>query len=300
MPTRDLILGLSISGGGVQAVEIERTGASMTLLSIDEWENSFLTDANNGSERGLEQFQRDLKKFIAQNHTRASKVSIAIDTALLFLNNLPIDQGLTRSEINDHVKWELTQYHPDLDPSEFITDVHVLTERTSGPCNEALSVSVRRHHAAAVQKAAAGSGLELHIVDADHFAADTALRINYPDTYRKYIALVGIKENRLDISLIRSGSLESYRYVIVQSNNEIVQGIAALARRTPDIHSVTAYGPFLDRDLLTTIRRGSPILVEALNPLRHINVSDSLRLADHLTVPSYRFAAAVGVALRRD
>ena len=143
-------------------------------------------------------------------------------------------------------------------------------------------------------------GLELHIVDADHFAADTALRVNYPDTYRKYIALAGIKENRIDISLVRNGSLESYRYVIVNSNQQIIQAIAALARRSPGIHSITAYGPYLDRELLTQIRRGSPILVEALNPFRHVDVADSLRLAENLSVPSYRFAAAVGVALRRD
>ena len=140
----------------------------------------------------------------------------------------------------------------------------------------------------------------MHIVDADHFAADTALRINYPDTYRKYIALVGVKENRLDISLMRNGSLESYRYIVVQSNQEIIQGIASLARKTPGIHSITVVRPVSRPRPAHPIRRGSPILVEALNPLRHINVSDSLRLAEHLTVPSYRFAAAVGVALRRD
>jgi hypothetical protein len=219
---------------------------------------------------------------------------------MLFLNSMPIDQGLTRSEINDRVKWELSQYFPGVNSGDFITDVHILTEHANDPYNEALSVSVRRHDAATVQKAAAAVGMELAIVDADHFAADTALRINYPDTYRKYIALIGVKENRLDISLMRNGSLESYRYLIVQSNQEIIEGIASLARKTPGIYSITVYGPYLDRDLLTQIRRGSPILVEALNPLRHVNVSDNLRLADHLTVPSYRFAAAVGVALRRD
>lgn len=298
--SRDLILGLSISGGSVQAVALERIGATVTMLAIDEWESGFLAGPADGSPAARQGFQRRLKQFTTDNRVVPERVSVALDTALLFVNNLPIEQGLTRNEIYDHVKWELSQYYPTVDPAEFITDVHVLTERSAGPYNEALSVSIRRHDASAVQKAVAGAGLELHIVDADHFAADTALRINYPDTYRKYIALVGIKETRLDVSLIRNGSLETYRYMLAQSNREIVQGIASLARKTPGIHSITVYGPYLDRDLLTGIRRGCPILVEALNPLRHINVSDSLRLAEHLTVPSYRFAAAVGVALRRD
>jgi Tfp pilus assembly PilM family ATPase len=296
---RENIIGVSISDGGVQAVELERSGASTTLLAIDEWENAFLGRTSSGPAEA-KQFAKRLAKFMSDNKSRATKVSVAIDTAHLFLNSLPIAEGLTRNEINDHVKWELAQYYPAVDPNEFITDVHVLTERVSGPFNEALSVSLRRDDAAAVKKTIIAMGLELHIVDADHFAADTALRVNYPDTYRKYIALAGIKENRLDISLVRNGSLESYRYVVVNSNQEIIQGIAALARKSPGIHSITAYGPFLDRDLLTQVRRGSPILVEAMNPFRHIDVSDNLRLADNLSVPSYRFAAAVGVALRRD
>ena len=300
MSPQDLIVGLSISGGGIQAVELDRSGPTTTLLSIDEWENTLRGGSSNGTGDGLNEFQRLFAKFIRDNRIRANRLSISLDTAMLFLNSMPIDQGLTRSEINDHVKWELSQYFPGANSADFITDVHILTERANDPFNEALSVSVRRHDALMIQKAAAAAGMELSIVDADHFAADTALRINYPDTYRKYIALVGVKEDRLDISLMRNGSLESYRYLIVQSNQEIIQGIALLARKTPGIYSMTVYGPYLDRDLLTQIRRGSPILVEALNPLRHVNVSDSLRLADHLTVPSYRFAAAVGVALRRD
>jgi Tfp pilus assembly PilM family ATPase len=159
---------------------------------------------------------------------------------------------------------------------------------------------VRRSHAAAIQRMLAQLGLELHILDVDHFAADTALRLNYPDSYRKYLALVGVKENRLDISLIRNGSMESYTYAVVGSNKEIVDRFARLSEEAKGVHAITTYGTYLDRDLLTQIRRSSKLLVEAMNPLRHIQVSDSLRIADHLSMPSYRFAAAVGAALRRD
>jgi hypothetical protein len=159
---------------------------------------------------------------------------------------------------------------------------------------------VRRRDAYQVQQALTRLGLDMHIVDVDHFSADTALRTNYPDTNRKYLALVGVKENRLDISLIKNGNMESYSYCVVQSNQQIVDQIAALARESKGIYSLTVYGIYLDKDLLVQIRRASTLLVEALNPLRHVKVADSLRLADHLSVPSYRFASAVGVALRRD
>jgi len=163
-----------------------------------------------------------------------------------------------------------------------------------------LSVSVRRQLAHVVQQALEKLGLTLHIVDVDHFSADTALRVNYPDTNRKFLALIGMKENRLDVSMIKNGTMEGYSYAVVGSNQEIVDYIAALSREAKGIYAITAYGPYLDKDLLVQIRRASSLLVEALNPLRHVKIADSLRLADHLSSPSYRFASAVGVALRRD
>jgi Tfp pilus assembly PilM family ATPase len=303
MASKELSLGLSISGHGVQAVEIERGNASGILMAIDEWANKFPFDRAVGAEQESQasrEFQEYLQAFIKVNRVKATRVAIALDTALLFLNTLPVEDGMPRPRINELIEWELRQYFPEAQPREYITDVHVMSTHREQGWNELLTVSILRRHTIAIREALKALGLTLHIVDVDHFSADMALRINYPDTYRRYLALVGVKENRLDISLMKNGTLQSYSYTTVKTDQEIVDQIAALSRETKGIYSITVYGPHLDKDLLVQIRRGSALLVEALNPLRHISVSDNLRLADHLSVPSYRFASAVGVALRRD
>ncbi len=294
MISKELTLGLSVSSHGVQAVELERGGISGMLLAIDEWENKFpFEDGGHG-------FQEYVQAFTKVNRVKATQVSVALDTSLLFLNTLPVEDGLPRPRINELIEWELHQYFPDIQPKEFITDVHVMSTHRDQGWNELLAVSIRRIHTQAIREALKALGLTLHIIDVDHFSADMALRVNYPDTYRRYLALVGVKKDRLDISLMKNGALQSYTYVVVNSNQEIVDQIAAISRETKGIYSITVYGPHLDKDLLVQIRRGSALLVEALNPLRHVGVSETLRLADHLSVPSYRFASAVGVALRRD
>ncbi len=296
MAVKQSVLGLSFSDKSVQAVEIEQEGNSNTLTAIDEWENTIAEEHG----QGIDKFVEYLRAFIKVNRVKAKRVSLALDTSRLVLNTIPMEDDLSRIELNEQVNWELSQYHPDVATKEFITDVHILTQHPEDHWNEILSVSVKRRDAYTVQSAIAKLGLDLHILDVDHFSADTALRTNYPDTNRKYLALVGIKENRLDVSLIKNGNMESYGYYVVHSNNEIIDQIATLARESKGIYSITVYGSYLDKDLLVQIRRASALLVEALNPLRHVKVADSLRLADHLSVPSYRFASAVGVALRRD
>jgi len=297
----ETIIGLALTEKSVQAVEVEHEGVSNTLLAIDEWENPLSFGVGAGGDvKALDQFIEHLNAFIRQNHVRARRVSVALDSSKLFLNTIPIEDDLGRTETADQITWELSQFFPDISPGQFVTDTHVLSCHQSEGWNDVLCVSVRREDARSLQQALNKAGLELEVVDVDHFSADTALRVNYPDTNRKFLALVGIKENRLDISLIKNGNTESYAYCVVQSDKEIVEQIGTLSRETKGIYSITAYGLYLSKDLLVQIRRGSSLLVEALNPLRHVKVSDTLRLSDRLSVPSYRFASVVGVALRRD
>jgi Tfp pilus assembly PilM family ATPase len=300
MASTDLILGLSINDRTVQAVEVERGETGATLMAIDEWANTIPADSTDPAEEGATQFGNSLSAFRKVNRLKARKAAVAIDTTRLFLHVFPLEEGLGPREINDHITWELNQYFPEAPSREFVSDIQQLAPVTGQRYRDFLSVSVRRKYARLVRKILAAQGLEIDVLDADHFSADTALRVNYPDTARRYLALVGIKETRLDVSLIRHGNMENYTHIPVQSDDDIINQISRLSRETQGIYSITAYGPHLDKDLLAQIRRGSTLLVEALNPLRHVHVADSVRLADHLSVPSYRFASAVGVALRRD
>jgi Tfp pilus assembly PilM family ATPase len=296
----DKILGISISDRGVQAVEVLRNGLSSSLLAIDEWENPFAAAEVDGDQERLRAFTETLSAFLKVNRVKSTRVSLALDTSYLFLHRIPVENDTTDAQIRDHVRWELEQYFPAAGPDVFVSDFHRLKRSPAEPSTEVLTVSVRRPAALSLRRSLSGLGLQIQILDADHFSAETALRVNYPDMFRRTLALVGIKENRLDVSLLKNGNLETYFYRVVHSNQEIIDGVADISRETPGIFSITAYGPYLDTDLLHRIRRASALLVEALNPLRHVSVSDSLRLADHLTAPSYRFASAVGVALRRE
>ncbi len=298
MAELDRTIGLSIFGNLVQAVEIDHAGRTPMLLAIDEWENTIPIGSTVEDDLGLHQFDEYFSAFLKVNRTQSQNVSVALDTSFLFLHTVPMEADIDESERNDQFTWELSQYFPDAPPSDFVTASHVMQRDPSeSPC-ERLCVSIRRRDATLVETMLRRHGLTLHVLDVDHFSAETALRANYPDSSRRFLVLVGLKEDRLDVSLIRSGNLEEYSYRLVRTEKDIIEQFASISRDYTGIHAIAAYGPKLDRDLLVEIRHNCSTLVEALNPLRHVNVSDSLRLADHLRAPAYRFASTVGVALR--
>jgi Tfp pilus assembly PilM family ATPase len=295
-----VILGISITGQSIHAVEMAKNGLNSTMHAIDEWENPFAIGYDEPDPHALELFTEYLAAFLKVNQAKSRAASIALDTGSLFIHRMPIEENTTDTAIREQIRWEIDQYFPNLSSSEFIFDYHRMSRFPSVRLNEIISVSIRRKTARAIEEVLTTLGLRLHILDADHFSAETALRMNYPDSLRRHITLIGIKANRLDVSLLKNGNLESYSHSVVESPADIAEQIGKLSRDQAGVFSIVTYGPALDSELLQQIRRSSATLVEALNPLRQVAIADSLRVADRLSTPSYRFAAAIGVALRRD
>lgn len=295
-----LILGISITGQSIHAVEVAKQGLTSTIRAIDEWTNPLAPGSQEPDAQALELLTEYLAAFLKVNQIRANHASIALDTDSLFIHRLPIEDQTSENTIKDQIRWELEQYYPGAQDAEFVTAHHRMSRFPSVRLNEVLSVSVRRRTAQAFERVLSTLGLRLHILDADHFSAESALRMNYPDSLRRHIALLGVKPRRLDISTLKNGNLESYSYTLLESTGQLVEEIGRLSRQHAGVFTIVVYGPGLTAELLHDIRRGSSTLVEALNPLRQVAVAESLRVADHLSTPSYQFAAAIGVALRRD
>ena len=303
MAASDIIIGLSLSGGRVQAIVLDRSTTTPVLTAIAEWEHSLPLGGGADDGPGIGKFNEHLAAFLKLHRVKARRMAAAIDTAFLFLHPIPFDQAIPRPEEQAHLAWELEQYFPGSSPDEFLSAAHPMERPeadSASPVLHHLAVSIRRHDSALIERLAAQHGLSLTVLDVDQFSAETALLVNYPDSSRRHLALVGIKPGRLDVSRIRYGVLEDYRYHTVEEGQSLSSAFAAATGDLTGIQSITAYGPGLDRELLSDIRRASTMLVEALNPLRHVNVSETLRIADNLRSPTYRFASAIGVALRKD
>jgi hypothetical protein len=227
-------------------------------------------------------------------------VSLAIPASRVFINTVPMDAAASRPAAMKHIRWELSQYFPGTPPEEFLGDMHDLARDQGQTYTDMLCVSVRRRETQRLSDLLSRAGVTVEVVDVDHFAAETALKVSYPDTARRYVALVGITEGRLDISFLRNGNLESYGFRLAASTADIAREVGAISREASGLDSVVTYGTLLEKDLLVQIRKSSSTLVEALNPLRRLSVSPGLRPSERIHSPSYRFASVIGAAVRRD
>jgi Tfp pilus assembly PilM family ATPase len=298
----DHIVGLHVCPQQVRAITLQRVNREYALLALDEFPVNFpgsLHDPADPDPASAE-LAGALTSFMHLLPSSPKAVAVTFDAAFLFIAAIPTEPRLPTEALEERVAWELAQFFPDVPRDRFIADMHVIANPGAQTFDEMLVVAIRRELTRSVRRAIEGAGFTLGVVDADHFSTELTLKVNYPDTYSRYVALVGVKDSRMDVSLLRNGVLESYRYHQLRSRGDAVQTLGSLSRDTPGLASIMVYGPALDNALLVQLRQASAIVVEALNPLRHIAVAEVVQLAESVNSPPYRFAPAIGVALRRD
>jgi Tfp pilus assembly PilM family ATPase len=293
------VLGLYLNEKLAHAVLLEQNTSSNRLVAAGEWYNTLFDYAGDDTP-GVDDFVDHLSRFLAAHKvTESPQVSIALDTSLLFLSTVPLSSTVSRSEIDEQVAWELRTHFPDAPADNFVSDIHVLAKPGTEDWDEILLVAVRRDLVRKLHHSLARLKLRLAVVDGDHFSADTALRHNHPGSASKFVALIGVKPERLDVSLIRYLDIESYSYVVTHSEQECLDEIIRIAKTTDGLSGIVLYG-MVSATLFARLQSDLTIPVELLNPLRFIDVASAARTHKPLMANAPSYAAALGVALRRD
>lgn len=300
MPDIDRILGLSIEESAVRAVELQHSGDRMMVLAADTWANTLPPPGETMSDENVGAFKEALDAFLKVNRVKARHVSVALDTSGLFITTIPLPETSTREDIHRQIVWELQQFFPDVAPSDFVHDAHRLAVDHRQAIAEFLCVAARRQYARTVQSIVNDRGIHLELVDADQFGAEHVLRAGYPEAAQKVMVLAGVKKERLDISVLKNGTLVAYDFATPASTSEIAAELARQQELVPGLDTIMTFGAALDDDVLASLRRSLPLTVEAMDPFRSLEISAPARLSPGLQLPPHWYCAAIGVALRTE
>jgi Tfp pilus assembly PilM family ATPase len=298
-------VGVSFLKGKIQLAEVEHKRRKLTITVLAERATSIdfakIGATLTADHPQLNKFAQELKEIIKQNEISAEFISFALPPDPVFINIIPVDPTMSKNELTQYLHWEVEQYFPEVSPKVFITDSHGLPVEKPG-AQQTFMVSVRRGMVAFLQKVVAGLQMKLHIVDIDQFSTEKTLIVNYPEILEHDIVLFGLRDVGVDASLIHNGEMTDYRafpYDGEQSpDHHILNYLKYLKQKNNSTPAaLLLYGIEITKDLVISLRKETGI--KQTLPL---NVFRKVRGADKLDTPlvreGYRFAAAVGLALR--
>ena len=246
-------------------------------------------------------FVSELKSMIKLQKVTAGIISFALPPDPMFINIIPVDPALQGKYLSQYLQWEMNQYFPAASQKEFFIGADSLPLE-SKTAQQTFMVAIRRGIAAFLQKAAAGLKMTLNIIDIDQFSTEKTLITNYPEILDHEIVLFGLRKNGVDASLIHEGAMTDYRAFHYNGDSNptkpIMEYLKYLKQKDTDTPAaILLHGVDIAQDFVVSLRTTTGVeQTLAMNSLRKIQVSD--KVSKPFMKESYRFAAAIGLALR--
>jgi Tfp pilus assembly PilM family ATPase len=237
---------------------------------------------------------------ILEGKKNVSKAGVLIETSQTFLNVIPVDFNEEKSQINLHILWELSNYYPDSYKNFNIKYYRLNNLHVDANIDEVLLIAVDKSRIEFIKKVCKQSGLDVKIIDIDHFAIEKCIKEIYRnEQYSNYI-LIGCKKNRIDFSLLVSGKLKYYDFAIINNRNlkKVISSKLKLFYSyfsDIDIKKVFIYGEDSCRQVKKYFEETGKLESEFINPFLNFKFKDEINLEESSLS---KFAPVYGLALK--
>jgi Tfp pilus assembly PilM family ATPase len=290
----------------ITLIEMEH-GDEFIMTAIDTYRSAMNYSDNPeeiklSNEMFVQTMVSDLKGLLGRTRISAKKVACAIDSQMLFITPLPTDNSLNRVDLNDQIMWELGVHFEGEDPKNFITDLITLEEKPEEGIHDKVMITIRRDMVTVFKKILGSFGLSLGIVDVDHFGAEHALRLNYPEIAHHTTAFLGMKKASFDFTILRKGHTIGYSSSEFSSPADAASQIAALLslNQPKKISKIYVHGPLIGTELLRAFRDQLSVPFEVVDVFKRIKFGKQIRDGAKYRRLAYQFAPSVGMALRKE
>lgn len=297
--------GVSFLRGKIQLAEIEhkKRKSIVTVLAERDTTMDFsrLGASITPDHPQLNMFIRELKEMMKQHKISTEYISFALPPDPLFINIIPVEPGLQGKDLSRYLQWEVNQYYPNATQKDFVTDSHGLPLEDVGS-QSTFMVAVQRGMVGFLQKVVAGLGMKLNIIDIDQFSTEKTLITNYPEILEHDIVLFGLRNSGIDASLIHNGQMTDYRTFLYNGepfpDKPIMEYLKYLKQKENSAPAaLLLHGIDIGKNLVVSLRTTTGIKQTlALNPFRKLNAAKNINPL--YIKESYRFSAAIGLALR--
>lgn len=289
MFSKEYVAGISVSDGVAQVAVLEVRSGGVRLRHLAE-----VTKSSDSPHWYLDTMLTRSEKV----YRKVRKVSVALANSAVLLYGFPMDTTLTQIEQNQHIDWELEHFISGYKPRDYVKDIHVLATRAQEHTSDMLVIAARRSYVVDVQQMLQEKKFSLHIADIDHFGAQYALAVNYPEAREKCVAVIAVAPARVDLGVLDHDRLIHYRHAQLSTEREIIDLLDHELAERP-LTNLFFCGIGATPSLVNEAKQRLKIQSSLLNPTRQLRISRSFRTFEEFAGREFRFASAIGCALRK-
>ncbi len=298
-------LGVSFVRSRVQVAEVEHAKkTTLTVLaeaptSIDLRQSGASLSSSHPQVAPL---AGEIRELLESNKVRSQSISFAIPPDSVFINIIPLPKILKGPKLAEHLQWEVAHYIPDFVPGDYLLESFPIARQPEHAVN-VLVMSLKRGMVEFLQKVASELRLRLTALDLDHFCSEKTLGFNYPEIQGHTVLLFGTRYGAVDASALNDGELVDYRRFLGQIPVDVPQIVASYVKyiqQRDDIDKPSAMfftGLEIPIGVMNRLKKEVPVQMITMNSFRKLPIKG--KVFEQYLSENYRFAAAIGLALRQ-
>jgi Tfp pilus assembly PilM family ATPase len=304
------MLGIGFSGNNISFTEIVMESGLPKLTHVETLKVNFNFEDDfaryKSSQKDLTNISSEIQDYLTKRNLNVTSAALSIGTSQAFLVTLPVDYSEGKQSIDSKIYWELSNFFPD-NYNEYVINTYrmnnVLPNKDS---DDFLIIAVHKNSLEFIKRTFKMCGLNISMIDVDHFSAEHSLRKSYEQKLEgKNILLIGLKKGRIDYGYIQNKKYKFYAYSKYNSDTEfnlsLTRKINSLMQKEPlsqGVDSIFLYGDDIREDTLEALRKLDKAPVEVINPFVNVKATDIFLKNEDLRKISYKYASSCGVALR--
>lgn len=309
------ILGISLIDDQLRIVEgIKHTNEfRVTQIAQGRIRQPFTFDII-ADKNAARRFAEDITRLYETQEFKVKEAAFSLDSRMVLIKKIAIDQTLAAEQLEEHVKWEVRQFA--ISPiHEYVIDFEQLNSATNGFLKDILVVIVRKKIVKFLKQVFKHTNLKLKVVDVDIFSAQRALQLNYDYNSSDKIVLIELEDKRIHLSVLKGRnffltqdlssisnsdeagtSKESTTRLISKELKRIIID-HQLGKSVEDLNEIFLYGEAVDDHTLEELQNSYDVRIDRANPFRKVKLLAKAK-EDISQSRAERYMISVGAALR--
>jgi Tfp pilus assembly PilM family ATPase len=228
---------------------------------------------------------------------------VAIPNSYFKIFELPTDKNLTKNDLDEYIKWEISKLFPAKGKDYFSFNKIIIDSLNYKSVKTVLVYAIPTFLLKRIHKFCHRNSLKLSLIDNSH---TSVIPLIQADSNLKNILSVHIENNMIAVLLMRDGKINAYNRKAIINISEIHHLIKNMIEElrdrkllTENIDRVYASGNSFNTELKKNIEHKNNISIIELNPFNNFEISENLKNNKFTLENKSKFITAASLALRK-
>lgn len=298
----NIILSVYFSLDRTYITAVEQSKQGLIMHDLNSTENKIDVESidSEESQKGISELLATIEDY----RKDIVNVTVTLPADNVFVTQFPAPDSEDKKDIQKLVDFEIKQGFPQFNKEEFTVEL-VPFIRWLNRKNMVMAVIIANSNYQKAKKILSPIKELIDNIEISQLNSHNAFMYNYPDIAEKTVALFGVQEKFVDISIINNGKPAYYNLISLKNKNKIGDILEhefeyLLSQIVKQIDHNFFFGPGLDKEFLMQCWESSMMLgVEAkrLNPFRMMRTTLSQRKREYSSRVFHLYPPCIGGCL---